>query len=471
MTHIILGAGISGLSAALKLTQANKDVTILEKKPYVGGIAASTKIQGNIFDFGPHAYHSEKHEVMDRFKVLSGNEYQELKKDVRIKFNGNYYKYPLEIKDFLLKLNPMLAFLCVTNFLYVNIKNSLFKTELNTTKDWLVSKFGRRLYDIYFGPYTEKVWGIKPSRLSPLFAKHRIPHKNLISATLKSILKNRYRNLDRSSRYAPHVSKFIYPNKGSGVIPDSLARQIISDQGNLSLSSEVRRIRLQGNRVLSVICRNQNGRENISGEYFISTIPINEMLSIMEPRPPEDLLSILPDIKYRSIVVICLLIKKQRLFDSEWIYFTDRIFNRLSDIRNCGAIDTIEPGKTGLMAEITCNPNDDVWNSSKETLCQKVIRDLEQEGFIKPSDVEFCSMLKVRHGYPIYTIDYEKRMAKVINYLKKIDNLLITGRQGLFKYVDMDIAMEMGEKTAEFILNHGNKTEVGNISFEERFFA
>ncbi len=471
MKHIILGAGLSGLSAALKLSQAQRDVAVFEKKSYVGGIAASTSIGGNVFDFGPHAYHSEKIDLINTFKRLSGNEFQELKKDVRIKFNGQYYKYPLEIKDFLFKLNPMLAFLCITNFLFVNMKNSLIKAQMNSTEDWLISKFGRRLYDIYFGPYTEKVWGIKPSELSPLFAKHRIPHKNLISAALKSIFKNRYKGLDRSSRYAPHVSHFIYPRKGSGVIPENIAREILAEQGRLTLSNEVLTINLKNNRVDSILCMNRNERKTIHGDYFISTIPINDMLSMMDPPPPADLLSILPDIRYRSIVVVCLVVNKSRLFDSEWIYFTNRIFNRLSDIRNCGAVDAIEPEKTGLMAEITCHPDDDVWNSSQKILCRRVVSDLEQEGFIKPSDVEFCTVLKVRHGYPIYTIDYEKRMDLIINYLKKIDNLFVTGRQGLFKYVDMDIAMEMGEKTAEFILNKGKKEGTGSVSFEERLFA
>ncbi|MDD5687998.1 MAG: FAD-dependent oxidoreductase [Elusimicrobia bacterium] len=472
MKVIILGGGITGLSAALKLAEKGiTDIEVLEENNYVGGLAASVKIDGNIFDYGPHAYHSNTTEILLKLKKLAGDNFVELKKNVKIKFRGKYYKYPLEAIDIVFKLNPFLAIACIVNYIYVNIKNNFIKGKIKSTEDWLVKGFGKTLYNIYFGPYTQKVWGIKPSQLSPLFAMHRIPHTSLITVAAKSFLKGVKKLTHKEHKYSPLVIEFFYPKNGAGFIPNQMAKIISENKGKISLNSKMIGLNIEDKKVKSVICKTADGIKEIKGDYYISTIPITDLISYLKPLPPNNITSLSENMFYRAIVVVCLLINKPKVFDAEWIYFTNRTFNRLSDIRNCGAINAIQEGKTGLMAEITCNFGDDIWNTDKNILCHKVIRELEEEGFINKNDVLKYDILKVKNGYPVYDLDYEVRMEKITKYIENISNLFITGRQGLFKYVDMDVAVEMGETVADHILNKKSKNEISKIPFEEKLYA
>ncbi|MEW6556599.1 MAG: FAD-dependent oxidoreductase [Elusimicrobiota bacterium] len=471
MKVLILGAGITGLSCALKLAENGIDIEILEEKLYVGGLAASVKIDGNTFDYGPHAYHSNTPEVLSQLKKLADNNFVELKKNVRIKFQGKYYKYPLEATDIIFKLNPLLAAKCLFDYLFVNIKNSFIKSKINSTEDWLVSRFGRTLYNIYFGPYTQKVWGLKPSQMSSLFAQHRIPHTSLITVAIKSFLTGTKKLTGKEHKYSPLVIDFFYPKDGAGSIPKRMAKKIFEHNGNIYLNSKIIAVNWENNKIKSVTYKSNKGIIELKSDYFVSTIPITDLLSMFNPPVNHEIISIANETHYRAIVVVCLLINKPKVFDAEWIYFTNKIFNRLSDIKNCGATNAVKEGKTGLMAEITCDVGDNIWNADKEFLCQKVIKELEEEGFINRADVLKYDILKVRNGYPIYNIDYEVRMDKITKYIENFDNLLISGRQGLFKYVDMDVAMEMGIITAEHILNKKSKNEISWIPFEKKNYA
>lgn len=471
MKIIILGGGLAGLTAASKLSENGMDVEIIEEQNCAGGLAASVKIDGNTFDYGPHAYHSNMPDILSALKKLAGDRFVRHTKNVRIKFRGKYYKYPLEATDIIFKLNPILAIACLVDYLFVNIKRKFIKSEPVSTEDWIVSGFGRTLYNIYFGPYTEKVWGIKPSRLSPLFAKHRIPHTSLLTVAAKSFLKGARKLTGKEHRYSPLVIEFFYPKTGAGFIPEQMAKKIYSNKGHIRLNSKVTGLTLNNNKITSVKFENNGKIGELKSDYFISTIPITDLISSIEPAPDNDLVSLSANMHYRAIVVVCLLINKPKVFDAEWIYFTNRIFNRLSDIKNCGATEAIPDGKTGLMAEITCNFEDDIWNADKDSLCQKVIGELVEEGFIKQNEVLNCYVLKAKNGYPVYDIDYEIRLGKITKYIEKIDNLIVTGRQGLFKYVDMDVAMEMGEAAAKHILDKKSKSKIADVPFEEKLYA
>jgi phytoene desaturase len=50
---VIVGAGLSGLSAALRLAGAGRDVTVVEREPIPGGRAGRLELDGYAFDTGP----------------------------------------------------------------------------------------------------------------------------------------------------------------------------------------------------------------------------------------------------------------------------------------------------------------------------------------------------------------------------------------------------------------------------------
>jgi UDP-galactopyranose mutase len=59
-----------------------------------------------------------------------------------------------------------------------------------------------------------------------------------------------------------------------------------------------------------------------------------------------------------------------------------------------------------------------------------------------------------------------------MNELMRLPNLVTGGRQGLYKYVDMDIASEMGLSMGDFLLSKRSKQEaIGGVPYEDRTFA
>lgn len=468
MKTVILGAGITGLSAALRLSEKGADVEIIEQEPQTGGLAASVKIGEYIFDYGPHGYHSDNPEILNEFRGLIGEEISIRNKDVRIKFRGKYYKYPLSPPDLLLNLDLPILMICLLDFVSTWIKNKMVPLPDRSAEDWLIKNFSRSIYDIFFGPYTQKVWGVHPAKLAASFSKHRIPFPNLWNVLGKLLIKGRL--LRKEHRYAPFVTKIFYPKKGSGIVPINMETKLKERGVEIHLGSEVKGVEIKDKEVKVVFEKDKKGY-TITGEKLISTIPITNLITILNPFPPKEVLLAAKALRFRSVVVVCLVVNKPKVFDAQSIYFTNKCFNRISDIKNYGGTETLPEGKTGLVAEITCDKGDRIWNATKDELTEDVVADLVDEEFLTAQDIEEAFVLKIEHGYPVYTKNYEERIEKIISYVKQIENLCTGGRQGLFRYIDMDIAMEAGFEMANHILSNKLKKDLPTVHFEEELFT
>ncbi len=69
---IIIGAGITGLSSAWKLSEKGYNVNVIESDKTIGGLAKSIKIENYYFDIGPHSFFSEDKEVFTAWTFWAG---------------------------------------------------------------------------------------------------------------------------------------------------------------------------------------------------------------------------------------------------------------------------------------------------------------------------------------------------------------------------------------------------------------
>src|SRR5688572_25489789 len=177
MSHVVvLGGGICGLAAGMHLSQNGHQVTILEAQHFLGGLATTLRgTTGAGFDFGPHAYHARNQRVLDMFKEIAHDGFPARPKNVRIKFRGKYYKYPLEALDIARSMEPVVAARAFFDYFVELVRRKVFPKKLVSAEDWVVQAMGRTLYGMFFGPYTQKVWGVPPSQLAASFAQHPIP--------------------------------------------------------------------------------------------------------------------------------------------------------------------------------------------------------------------------------------------------------------------------------------------------------
>ena len=116
---VVIGAGISGLSVAWKLSEKGYEVKIIEMDKFIGGLARSIKIENYFFDIGPHSFFSEDKEVFKKVMNLFEGEQGEIpysKRIVKMMFRGKYVDYPLSAKSILIQMGILSAIMCSISF-------------------------------------------------------------------------------------------------------------------------------------------------------------------------------------------------------------------------------------------------------------------------------------------------------------------------------------------------------------------
>ena len=499
---VVVGGGICGLAAGLTLAEHGEQVTLIEAQDFLGGLAATLRGDtGAGFDFGPHAYHARNQRVLDMFKEIAYDGFPARPKNVRIKFRGKYYKYPLEALDIAKSMSPFLAARAFLDYSVESLRRKLRPRKLVSAEDWVVQAMGRTLYELFFGPYTTKVWGIPPSQLAASFAQHRIPHISLMKVILSSLRSGRAKITGTEHRYAPLVVELYYPPKGAGLISDRMAERIKNaGRNNRTLTNTlVRRIETQGGRVTAVWVRSvpstkkggqltqlasgtekdgnpyrgaSSPEERIACDAVVNTAPLPALIDLLGDAVSPEAKAAARVLRFRALSIVGLRVKRPKALPAQSIYFTNKTFNRLSETRNYGGSEVCAPDETVLLCDITCDVGDEIWNASAEDLGRRCAKELAEEGFMTESELAESVVLRSTFGYPVYMVGYEQAIDTLMKELMTFPKLVTGGRQGLYKYVDMDIASEMGLSMGDFLLAGRSKQEaIGDVPYEDRTFA
>ena len=499
---VVLGGGICGLAAGLTLAERGEQVTVLEAQDFIGGLATTLRdSSGAGYDFGPHAYHARNKRVLDLFKQIAYDGFPARAKNVRIKFRGNYYKYPLEALDIARSMSPLLAARAFFDYTLEVVRRKMRPRALVSAEDWVVQAMGRTLYELFFGPYTTKVWGMPPSAMAASFAQHRIPHISLAKVVVSSLRRGRAKITGTEHRYAPLVIELYYPPKGAGLISERMAERIRSADARNEVCTRVlvTGLDVEANRVVAVryrdvpptrrdgqLCMLATGLEPTGSPYasvvgpehripcdaVANSIPLPSLMSLLGDAVSPEAKAAAARLRFRALTIVGLRVKRPTALPAQSIYFTNKTFNRLSETRNYGGAEVCAPDETILLCDITCDIGDAIWNASAEELGRRCAKELAEEGFIREDEVAEAVVLRSTFGYPVYVVGYEQAIDTLMKELMRFENLVTGGRQGLYKYVDMDIASEMGIAMAEHLLSGRSKREaIGDIPYEDRTFA
>lgn len=443
---IILGGGLAGLSAAYVLTKADQKVIIFERDSTVGGLA-KTIVRGKFrFDLGGHRFFT-KNEKTERFvKDLMDGELLVVPRKSKIYLRNKYFDYPLKPLNSILGLGLPTTFKIFLDYGLERSKGLLKQTENISLEEWVVNHFGRTMFNIYFKEYSEKVWGIECDRISSEWVAQRIKGLSLIKA-----VKNAFFRF--SGRDIPTLAdRFLYPSLGIGQISDRLKERIDKDSRILT-NTRINRLDHSDYRVKSVTVNNCDHTYVIRGKEFISTIPLTSLVQMLNPSPPEDVLFAASRLRYRDLVIVTIAINRERITDQTWIYIPERNipFSRIHEPKNW-SIKMAPEDKTHIVTEYFCFEGDNIWSVSDTVLTEITVKSLEELGFIKRNEVIDSIVIRVPKAYPLFEVGYIKHYDKIIDYLKRFKNLHIAGRGGMFRYYNMDHAIETGIEIARKIL-------------------
>jgi protoporphyrinogen oxidase len=447
---IIIGAGIAGLSAAYQLIENGcTDIVVLEKSDVLGGLSSSFTYNGFIFDLGPHQIHTEDQRVIDFLQEILKEDLIIAQKKASHWFLGKYLNYPLGISDILFGLPLKVSLGCFLDFCKQTLINLFVKKKVDSFESWVISHFGKKMYDIYFGPYTQKVWGKPPAQLAAICAQERIAVQNLFDVLMSAMTKNmaKFRN-HYHLPHSPYQKVFYYPKYGIGQLANLMADYITRGGGKICPHAEVLKI-VKDASGFSVVIKTG---ESFNGKQVISTMPIHELKEMLVNTPYDPVAKPNRKLEFRSMIFMFLEINRPTVTDNHWIYFPDRdcLFQRTSEFKNFSPAMCPE-GKTSVCVEIPCDYKDDLWNMSNDELYGEVIEQSEKEHYLKRQWVDNYHVVKERYTYPTYDLSYAENLAKIRDYIDSFNGLYSIGRQGAFKYINIDEVMLMGFEAAQKI--------------------
>lgn len=432
---VVLGAGPAGLTAAYLLARDGVPVTVLEADSIVGGISRTAQYRGYRFDIGGHRFFTKIQPVLDLWHEILGPEFISVPRMSRIHYNGKYFDYPLKAMNALRGLGVFEAVRIVLSYLRWHWKP--YPVEENF-EQWVTNRFGKRLYQIFFKTYTEKVWGISCTEIRAEWAAQRIQGLSLAKAILSATALNR-----RSTAIKTLIHEFQYPRLGPGQMWEACRDRIVEWGGEVLLEHRAEALEFARGRVGAVRARTPAGERRIEGEHFISTLPLRNLIQSFEPAPPAPVQAAARGLGYRDFLVVALMLEREDLFPDNWIYIhTPGVkVGRIQNFNNWSKAMVPVPGTTCLGLEYFCFEGDGLWTSSDADLVALATRELGALGLAPGARVVDGTVIRMPKAYPIYDSAYRGHLEVIRRFIDPIPNLHPVGRNGMHKYNNQDHSM------------------------------
>ncbi|TAL24970.1 MAG: hypothetical protein EPN94_06275 [Nitrospirae bacterium] len=455
---LILGGGLTGLSAGYVLTGSGFRVKVFERDDAVGGLSKTIIHNGFRFDLGGHRFFTKDNKVNDFVKSLMDEELIEVARKSKIYMRNRYFDYPLKPVNAIFGMGLPTTLKIISDYGLEKIKKLIKEPDNISLEDWVVGNFGRKMFDIYFKEYSEKVWGINCDRISSEWVEQRIRGLSLAKAVKNAFFKVNGKDVPTLA------DRFLYPQLGIGRISDRL-REEIDRHNDVFTGTGVKCINHSDYRIEGIEVGNPLHSGVIHGREIISSIPMNKLVLMLNPSPPEDILDAALKLKFRDIVIVTVMIDRERVTDQTWIYVPEKKipFGRIHEPTNWSRKMAPE-GKTLIVTEFFSFKGDGIWNENDERLVAVTVENLEKLGFIKKHEVIDSAVVRVPGAYPLFEVGYKELCDKLYDYLSRFGNLHIAGRGGMFRYYNMDHAIESGIKAAEKILIKADSYQLSAIS-------
>jgi len=432
---LVLGGGPAGLTAAYLLAKAGVRVTVLEADDMVGGISRTAQYKGYRFDIGGHRFFTKIKPVDDLWHEILGEEFISVPRLSRIHYNGNYFDYPLKPMNALTGLGLWEAFRIVASYLRWHWRP--YPVEENF-EQWVTNRFGKRLYEIFFKTYTEKVWGMPCTELRAEWAAQRIQGLSLAKAILSATALNR-----RSSDIKTLIHEFKYPRLGPGQMWEACRDRIREMGGQVLMEHRAVALETAGGRVRAVRAATPDGERRFEADHVISSLPLKNLIGCFDPGVPAPVSEAAAGLGYRDFLVVAVMLGREKLFPDNWIYIhTPGVkVGRIQNFNNWSAAMVPVPGMTCLGLEYFCFEGDGLWSSDDADLIERAARELEVLGLAQASDVRDGAVIRMPKAYPVYDSKYRGHLDVIRGHIDPIPNLHTVGRNGMHKYNNQDHSM------------------------------
>ncbi|MBD2338296.1 NAD(P)/FAD-dependent oxidoreductase [Calothrix sp. FACHB-156] len=456
---VIIGAGPAGLTAAYELLKHGIKSVVLEKADKVGGIARTEVYKDYRFDIGGHRFYTKVEEVKQLWQEVLGEEFLKVPRLSRIYYRGKFFNYPLSAFNALSNLGIVESVLILLSY----FKAKLWPNpEEKTLDQWVTNRFGSRLYKIFFKTYTEKVWGIPCNKIQAEWAAQRIKGLSLKSAVLNALF--------GSNDTKTLIKEFDYPVLGPGLMWQRFQEAVERKGSEVCLNTKVTRVQREGTEIKSITVQENGKVRQITGEHFISTMPVTLLVNRLDPPAPDEVIQAAKSLNYRNFIIVSLIIDAKDLFPDNWIYVhsSEVKVGRIQNFKNWSAAMVPDPNKTCLGMEYFCSDGDEIWTMSDSELLDLATSEVAKLGLADENIVEDGVVLRQAKAYPVYDRDYRQHLQVIQNYLAKFDNMQTIGRNGMHRYNNQDHSMLTGMLAVRNLL--GENHNLWEVNTERSYY-
>ena len=451
---VIAGAGPAGLTAALELLRRSNIMPIVfESDVQVGGISKTVNYRGNRIDLGGHRFFSKSDWVMRWWQEILPIEraqaeateslqisYQQQSRSFRpsasapsssdavmlirqrlsrIFYRRRFFDYPLKISPTTIRDMGLMETLRIG--LSYGRSQLFHRTPENSLEDFLVNRFGDRLYRTFFKDYTEKVWGVPCCDISAEWGAQRIKGLSVTKAIAHAVTSRFRSSRDtvQKNTETSLIERFLYPKLGPGQLWEKVAEQIALRGGTIHLRHRVVGIERHGMTVTAISVRDEKTGlvQNVPCDFFISTMPVRDLTALLQPSDPQ-VIRIADRLPYRDFMTAGLLLRSMKptsaradrrtangMPPDNWIYIQepDVRIGRLQIFNNWSPAMVADPDTIWLGLEYFCREGDDLWSMDNERFIDFAAQELEKIGMIDRANVIDGTVVRVPKAYPAYS--------------------------------------------------------------------
>jgi protoporphyrinogen oxidase len=512
---IIIGAGPAGLTAAYELIKhTNIKPIVLEKSEHLGGISRTVNYRGNRIDIGGHRFFSKSDRVMNWWSDILPLEslpegkaiisYQNKSRSIqgkaigpdpnthdrvmllrsrisRIYFKRKFFSYPLQFNPATLK---NLGFTSTIKIGASYLKSCAFpiKKEKNL-EDFFINRFGNELYNTFFKSYTEKVWGLSCSEISPEWGAQRVKGLSIaktIQHFAKQMINPKKSDIAQKNIETSLIEQFLYPKFGPGQMWQEVADRVRQGGGEIRMGWRAHKLYRNQNCIqkVSAFDAHTGKEEHFDADHVFSTMPVKELVRSLQWQVPAKIQMLSDGLMYRDFITVGLLLKKLKMMDEtgglikdNWIYIQepDVFVGRLQIFNNWSPYMVADPNNVWVGLEYFCNEGDQLWNRTESDLIALAIEEMYKMGFIDRADVLDATVLRVEKTYPAYFGTYN-RFEHIRDYIDQLSNLYLIGRNGMHKYNNQDHSMLTAIQAVENVIaGNPDKNNIWAVNTEQEY--